>query len=355
MEIDTKQLQYTYKPRYQRPAEVIELPTAEGTNSQGISFTDYVTELRKVLRVMHYSRRTETSYLEWVYKYVKFHSDKHPALMGAFEVQAYLSHLAVNRDVSPSTQNQARSAILFLYRNVFRIDLPWLDDTIRAKPKPRLPVVLTPSEAQRMLNRMTGSTWLVCALLYGAGMRLLEVLRLRIKDVEFERREIVIRNGKGGKDRVSVLPENIIIPLQSHLARVRALHETDLAAGFGAVYLPHALARKYRAAPKIWHWQYVFPSGRLAIDPESGITRRHHIMESTIQKAIKLACVDEKIDKPCSPHTLRHSFATHLLQNGYDIRTVQELLGHADVSTTMIYTHILNKGGRGIRSPLDAT
>jgi integron integrase len=355
MELETPQPQYTYKPRYQRPAEVIELPTVQGANSQGISFTDYVTELRKVLRVMHYSRRTEASYLEWVDKYVKFHNDKHPALMGALEVQAYLSHLAVNRDVSPSTQNQARSAILFLYRNVFRIDLPWLDDTIRAKPKPRLPVVLTPSEAQRMLNTMTGSTWLVCALLYGAGMRLLEVLRLRIKDVEFERREIVIRNGKGGKDRVSVLPENIIIPLQSHLARVRALHETDLAAGFGAVYLPYALARKYRAAPKIWHWQYVFPSGRLAIDPENGITRRHHIMESTIQKAIKRACANERIDKPCSPHTLRHSFATHLLQNGYDIRTVQELLGHADVSTTMIYTHILNKGGRGIRSPLDST
>ncbi len=355
MELETPQPQYTYKPRYQRPAEVIELPIAQGGASQGVSFTDYLFELQKVLRVMHYSRRTETSYLEWVEKYVRFHNDKHPALMGALEVQAYLSHLAVNRDVSPSTQNQARSAILFLYRNVFRIDLPWLDDTIRAKPKPRLPVVLTPSEAQRLLNGMSCSSWLVCALLYGAGMRLLEVLRLRVKDIEFERREIVIRNGKGGKDRVSVLPENIIIPLQSHLTSVRALHESDLAAGFGAVYLPYALARKYRAAPKIWHWQYVFPSGRLAIDPESGMTRRHHIMESTIQKAIKTACANEKIDKPCSPHTLRHSFATHLLQNGYDIRTVQELLGHADVSTTMIYTHILNKGGRGIRSPLDAT
>jgi integron integrase len=355
MEVDITRQQYTYNPRYQQSANVIDLPTSHSPNTQGLAITDYITEFRKVLRVMHYSRRTETSYIEWVEKYAAFHNNKHPALMGAHEVQAYLSHLAVNRDVSPSTQNQARSAILFLYRNVFRIDLPWLDDTIRAKPKPRLPVVLTPSEAQRMLNSMTGSTWLVCALLYGAGMRLLEVLRLRVKDVEFERREIVIRNGKGGKDRVSVLPENIILPLQAHLARVRALHESDLAAGFGAVYLPYALARKYRAAPKIWHWQYVFPSGRLSIDPECGITRRHHIMESTIQKSIKTACASEKIDKPCSPHTLRHSFATHLLQNGYDIRTVQELLGHADVSTTMIYTHILNKGGRGIRSPLDAT
>jgi integron integrase len=355
MEVDFTQSQYKYNPRYQRPADVIELPTALNSHPQGIALTDYVTEFRKVLRVMHYSRRTETSYIEWVEKYAGFHSNKHPALMGAHEVQAYLSHLAVNRDVSPSTQNQARSAILFLYRNVFRIDLPWLDDTVRAKPKPRLPVVLTPSEAQKLLNSMAGSTWLVCALLYGAGMRLLEVLRLRVKDIEFERREIVIRNGKGGKDRVSVLPENIIIPLQSHLARVRALHESDLAAGFGAVYLPYALARKYRAAPKIWYWQYVFPSGRLSIDPESGVTRRHHIMESTIQKAIKAACIHERINKPCSPHTLRHSFATHLLQNGYDIRTVQELLGHADVSTTMIYTHILNKGGRGIRSPLDAS
>jgi integron integrase len=354
MEIESAHSNYTYNPRYQRPADVIELPTSLNSQPQGIALTDYIAEFRKVLRVMHYSRRTETSYIEWVEKYAGFHSNKHPALMGAHEVQAYLSHLAVNRDVSPSTQNQARSAILFLYRNVFRIDLPWLDDTVRAKPKPRLPVVLTPSEAQKLLNSMSGSTWLVCALLYGAGMRLLEVLRLRVKDVEFERREIVIRNGKGGKDRVSVLPENIIIPLQSHLARVRTLHETDLAAGFGAVYLPYALARKYRAAPKIWHWQYVFPSGRLSIDPEGGVTRRHHIMESTIQKAIKAACIQEKINKPCSPHTLRHSFATHLLQNGYDIRTVQELLGHADVSTTMIYTHILNKGGRGIRSPLDA-
>jgi integron integrase len=354
MEIETNRQHSVHKLRHKHSAEVIGLPTCQPPSASGIAISDYTAEFRKVLRVMHYSRRTETSYIEWIEKYAWFHANKHPALMGAHEVQAYLSHLAVNRDVSPSTQNQARSAILFLYRNVFGIDLPWLDDTIRAKPKPRLPVVLTPSEAQRMLNNMNGSTWLVCALLYGAGMRLLEVLRLRVKDVEFERREIAIRNGKGGKDRVSVLPENVIVPMQAHLARVRALHENDLQLGFGAVYLPYALARKYKAAPKIWHWQYVFPSGRLSIDPECGITRRHHIMESTIQKAIKAACINEKIDKPCSPHTLRHSFATHLLQNGYDIRTVQELLGHADVSTTMIYTHIHNKGGRGIRSPLDA-
>jgi integron integrase len=310
-------------------------------------------DMERCLRVMHYSRRTEGAYLDWVTRYLGFHHDRHPTELGAVEIQAYLSHLAVNRSVSPSTQNQARSAILFLYRAVLKIDLPWLDETVRAKPKQRLPVVLTQTEALNLLKHMTGSTWLVCGLLYGAGFRLLEALRLRVKDIEFERREVIIRNGKGGKDRVSVLPENLILPLKAHLIRVRTLHESDLVQGFGEVYLPYALARKYPGAAKLWSWQYAFPSGRLSIDPESSKTRRHHLMESTIQKAIKEACRLAEINKPCSPHTLRHSFATHLLQSGYDIRTVQELLGHADVSTTMIYTHVLNRGGRGIRSPLD--
>jgi integron integrase len=314
---------------------------------------DILARLANTLKVMHYSTRTAQAYCDWAAKYIRFNHQKHPSEMGSPEVTAYLTHLAVNLSVSPSTQNQARSALLFLYRNVLRIDLPWLDETVRAKPKQHLPVVLTMNETQNMLNHMSGSSWLVSALLYGAGLRLLEALRLRVKDVEFERREIVIRNGKGGKDRVSVLQENIIIPLQAHLERVRALHEADLAQGFGAVYLPFALERKYRNAPKVWVWQYVFPSAKLSLDPQSGVTRRHHLMESTIQRVVKEACRKAEIIKPCSPHTLRHSFATHLLQNGYDIRTVQELLGHADVSTTMIYTHVLNRGGRGIKSPLD--
>jgi integron integrase len=321
--------------------------------AEDLAEPDVLTRLQNTLKVMHYSTRTIQSYCEWASKYMLFNQRRQPSEMGASEVTAYLTHLAVNLSVSPSTQNQARSALLFLYRNVLRIDLPWLDETVRAKPKQHLPVVLTVGETQDMLKMMSGSSWLVSALLYGAGLRLLEALRLRVKDVEFERREIIVRNGKGGKDRVSVLPENIILPLKAHLERVRTLHESDLAQGFGAVYLPFALERKYRNAPKVWVWQYVFPSAKLSQDPQSGVTRRHHLMESTIQRVVKEACRKANIMKPCSPHTLRHSFATHLLQNGYDIRTVQELLGHADVSTTMIYTHVLNRGGRGIKSPLD--
>jgi len=311
-------------------------------------------QMRAELRVSHYSIRTEHAYLDWVRRFILFHGKRHPKEMGANEVGAFLSHLAVDRSVSPSTQNQAKSAILFLYKRVLNIELPWLDEVVQAKRKTHLPVVLTPTEVRRLLEEMSGVTGLVASLLYGTGMRLLEALRLRVKDVEFERREIVIRDGKGGKDRVTVLPENLILPLQAQMAKSKALYLQDVADGFANVWLPNALATKYPNAPRAWGWQWVFSSPTRSIDPRSGQTRRHHLLEDSIQKSVKTSASRAGISKPCTPHVLRHSFATHLLQNGYDIRTVQELLGHADVSTTMIYTHVLNKGGRGVRSPLDS-
>ena len=282
-----------------------------------------------------------------------FHDKRHPKDMGADEVQSFLSYLAVERNVASSTQNQAKSALLFLYREVLHIKLPWLDEVIAAKVGKRLPVVLTSTEMRSLLNAMSGTMGLVASLLYGTGMRLLEGLRLRVKDVEFERREIIVREGKGNKDRVTVLPENLILPLQAHLVKVKALHERDLDAGFGEVYLPNALAVKYPKAAHTWGWQFVFPSAVRSIDPRSGIERRHHLYEASVQRAVREAAKVAEISKPVTPHVLRHSFATHLLQAGYDIRTVQELLGHSDVSTTMIYTHVLNKGGKGVVSPLD--
>ncbi|WP_435628085.1 integron integrase [Candidatus Ferrigenium straubiae] len=309
--------------------------------------------MRAEIRVRHYSIRTEESYVDWARRFILFHDKRHPKDMGADEVQSFLSHLAVERKVSSSTQNQAKSALLFLYREVLHVELPWLDEVIAAKTGKRLPVVLTPTEMRALLNAMSGTMGLVAALLYGTGMRLLEGLRLRVKDVEFERREIVVREGKGNKDRVTVLPENLILPLQAHLAKVKALHERDLEAGFGEVYLPNALAVKYPKAARTWGWQFVFPSAVRSIDPRSGIERRHHLYEASVQRAVREAAKIAEIHKPVTPHVLRHSFATHLLQSGYDIRTVQELLGHSDVSTTMIYTHVLNKGGRGVVSPLD--
>jgi len=311
-------------------------------------------QMRAELRVSHYSIRTEHAYLDWVRRFILFHGKRHPKEMSANEVGAFLSHLAVDRSVSPSTQNQAKSAILFLYKRVLNIELAWLDEVVQAKRKTHLPVVLTPTEVRRLLEEMSGVTGLVASLLYGTGMRLLEALRLRVKDVEFERREIVIRDGKGGKDRVTVLPENLILPLQAQMAKSKALYLQDVADGFANVWMPNALATKYPNAPRAWGWQWVFSSPTRSIDPRSGQTRRHHLLEDSIQKSVKTAASRAGISKPCTPHVLRHSFATHLLQNGYDIRTVQELLGHADVSTTMIYTHVLNKGGRGVRSPLDS-
>jgi integron integrase len=309
--------------------------------------------VRHAIRTLHYSYRTEQAYVDWTRRFVLFHGKRHPQELGAREVGDFLSHLAVERRVSASTQTQARSALLFLYGRVLDAQLPWLDDVAAARVDRKLPVVLTSAEVRQLLQQMTGVQGLVASLLYGTGMRLMEGLRLRVKDLEFERREIIVRDGKGGKDRVTVLPENLILPIQEHLSRRRAQHQADAADGFGSVWLPDALAVKYPAASTAWGWQWVFAATARSTDPRSGEISRHHLHEQSVQRAVYGAARQAAIDKPCSPHVLRHSFATHLLQAGYDIRTVQELLGHADVRTTMIYTHVLNRGGRGVRSPLD--
>ena len=328
------------------------LPNPEAT-SPAASPPRLLDRLREAIRVRHYSIRTEDTYVDWVRRFIVFHDKRHPLDLGAAEVASFLTHLAVERNVSPSTQNQAKSALLFLYRVVLEVYLPWLDEIVAAKERRRLPVVLTPTEVRSLLLELNGTMGLLASLLYGTGMRLLEGLRLRVKDVDFERREILVRDGKGGKDRVTVLPENLILPLQGQLARRRALQNQDLAAGLGEVWLPDALALKFPRASKAWGWQWLFPSTVTSVDPRSGVIRRHHLNEASVQKAVSGAARRARIVKPCSPHVLRHSFATHMLQAGYDIRTVQELLGHSDVSTTMIYTHVLNRGGRGVRSPFD--
>lgn len=310
-------------------------------------------QVREQIRLRHYSIRTEAVYVEWVKRFIRFHKYRHPQEMGAPEVEAFLSDLAVRRDVSASTQNQALSAILFLYKKVLQIELPWMDGVIRARRPQRLPVVLTREEVASVLAQLDGTLWLIASLLYGSGMRLMEVLRLRVKDVEFARLEILIRDGKGQKDRVTMLPRKLAAPLELHLQRVRALHEQDLQEGYGRANLPHALARKYPNAAAEWGWQFVFPSVNRSADPRSGGIFRHHLHEKTIQRAIRNAVRRVGLHKHATPHTLRHSFATHLLESGQDIRTVQELLGHADVKTTQIYTHVLNRGGLGVLSPLD--
>ncbi|MBC3935794.1 integron integrase [Undibacterium sp. CY7W] len=325
----------------------------DSTPAHASSSPKLLDQLRARIRLRHYSIRTEAQYVHWVRRYILFHGKRHPREMGAAEVEAFLSHLAVTDHVAASTQNQALSALLFLYREVLELDLPWMTEVVRAKRPARLPVVLTEREVFAVLECMQDVYGLMARLLYGTGMRLMECVRLRVKDVDFERCEIVVRDGKGAKDRVTMLPRRIVPSLQAHLRWRRQLFEDDLAIGMAAVYLPDALARKYPNASTEWGWQYIFPSGSYSVDPRSGVTRRHHLDEKLLQRAMKRAVQASKISKPATPHTLRHSFATHLLQRGQDIRTIQELLGHADVATTMIYTHVLNKGGRGVESPLD--
>ena len=310
--------------------------------------------VRIAVRTRHYSLRTEEAYVGWVKRYILFHRKKHPSAMGAEEINAFLSHLAVDRQVAASTQNQALSALLFLYREVLEEQVGWIGEIVRAVRPRRLPEVFSRDEVVRILRRMSGQNRLVATLLYGTGMRLLEALRLRVKDLEFGRSEILVRDGKGRKDRVTMMPLTLAGDLQHHLASVRELHDGDLRAGFGSVYLPDALARKYRNAARTWGWQYVFPARKIGLDPRSGERRRHHYDERLVQRAFAVARASAGVARPASVHSLRHSFATHLLEDGYDIRTIQELLGHTDVKTTMIYTHVLNRsGGRGVRSPLD--
>lgn len=305
------------------------------------------------IRFKHYSRRTEQSYSHWIKRYILFHGKRHPKEMGAPEIEAFLSALATDRNVSASTQNLALSSILFLYKEVMGIDLPWLDNIVHAKKPQRLPTVLSEAEVKRLLTCMDGMPGLVARLLYGTGMRLMEGLKLRVKDIDFDRREILVRDGKGAKDRVTMLPESLTNALKEHLSRRRVIFDTDTAAGQVDVWMPDALERKYPNACREWGWQFFFVAANVSTDPVSGVIRKHHQDEKMIQRHVAKAAKLAGISKPVSPHVLRHSFATHLLESGYDIRTVQELLGHSDVSTTMIYTHVLNKGGKGVKSPLD--
>jgi integron integrase len=310
-------------------------------------------QLRDALRARHYSIRTEDAYVDWARRFILFHHKQHPAQLGSAEVNAFLTHLAVHGRVSASTQGQALSALLFLYGKVLHLELDGPLPLIRAKKPERLPTVLSKAEVQAVLRHLAGDYLLMAQLLYGSGLRLMECVRLRVKDVDFAMRQITVRDGKGMKDRVTMLPAPVCPALEAHLVRVRQLHDADLADGLGAVYLPFALERKYPNANREWGWQYLFPSDRVSSDPRTGLRRRHHVDESGLQKAVRQAAQRAGLVKPVSCHTFRHSFATHLLEAGYDIRTVQELLGHKDVKTTMIYTHVLNRGGLAVRSPLD--
>lgn len=310
--------------------------------------------MRSVLRTRHYSYRTERAYVQWIVRFIRFHRLRHPEEMGEVEIVAFLNHLAMQAGVAASTQNQALNAIVFLYREVLGQERPELTNLVRARRPQHLPVVLTRNEVQELLRQLDGTAWLMASLLYGSGLRLMECVRLRVKDVDLVRREIRVSDGKGRRDRVTMLPATLEAPLREHIARVQRIHRRDLAEGLGAVRLPDALDRKYRNAGREWAWQWLFPAARRSLDPRDGVIRRHHLSETVLQRAVKRAVRGCAIAKPATCHTLRHSFATHLLLAGYDIRTVQELLGHRNVKTTMIYTHVLNKGGRGVQSPLDA-
>lgn len=309
---------------------------------------------REQIRLRHYSIRTEESYLGWMRRFIRFHQFRHPMDLGPNEVESFLSSLVMEGDVASATQAQALSALLFMYRIVIGVDMPWLDEIVRARRPKRLPTVLTEDEVRRLLSRLDDEMWLVASVLYGGGLRLMEAIRLRVKDIDLERHAITVRSGKGDKDRNTVLPDSLVTALRAQIARVREQHNLDMAAGVANVYMPHGLSRKFPHARKELAWQYIFPAEKLAKDPRGGAIRRHHIDEKRVQRAIKRATKEAGIEKHVTPHTLRHSFATHLLERGTDIRTIQELLGHSDISTTMIYTHVVGRiGGRGVLSPLD--
>lgn len=312
-----------------------------------------LVQVKNAIQVRHYSIRTEQAYLHWVKRYIYFHNKKHPKEMGDIEITEFLSHLASKKNVSASTQNQALNALVFLYRKVLDVEVGVFKELVRAKKPKRLPVVMTHEEATEVLSHIQGMTGVMANLLYGAGLRLMECVRLRIKDIDFKFKQITVRSGKGNKDRVTLLPDAIIPDLKEAIRHATNIHQLDLNEGYGAVYLPYALARKYKNAPKETGWQYIFPASKRAIDPRSNVIRRHHISETVLQKAVKAAIRKTNITKPASCHTFRHSFATRLLQKGTDIRTVQEYLGHANVSTTEVYTHVLNINKRGVISPID--
>jgi len=332
------------------------MPTSVSCDS-GQGKPKLLDRVRDAIRFKHYSLRTEQAYADWIKRFILFHGKRHPEAMGAEEVRTFLSDLAVNQNVAASTQNQALSALLFLYREVLKQDLPWIDNIERAKRPAKVPVVLTPEEARATISKLHGTSRLMAQLLYGCGLRVMECVRLRVKDVDFGYLQITVRDAKGGRDRITMLPVCLVQPLRRQIEKRRLMHEEDLAAGHGKVYLPGAFAKKNPGAARELGWQYLFASRNRSSDPreKSGSTKesRHHIAETLLQRAVKTAVRDAGINKPASCHTFRHSFATHLLENGYDIRTVQELLGHKDVSTTMIYTHVLNKPGIGVKSPLD--
>ena len=349
MRYDTPQASFGHTARLH--ADRATVPAADRRPRAGKS--KLLVRLREALKSRHYSHRTEQTYVMWAKRYILFHNKRHPAEMTETEINAFLTHLAIKEKVTASTQTQALSAILFLYRHVIRREVGDLGEVIRARKPKRLPVVMTRDEVKVVLGQLAGDKWLMAGLMYGAGLRLMECLRLRVQDVDFSANQVTIRDGKGGKDRVTMLPQVVKGPLQQHLKHVRAIHERDLAEGYGRVHMPNALARKYPNAAADWRWQWVFPQERRWVDRRTGEQGRHHVHHTIVGRAVKEAVRKADLTKRAGCHTFRHSFATHLIEDGYDIRTVQELMGHKDVRTTMVYTHVLNRGGRGVTSPAD--